>query len=106
MAESGFEMLDVEEYAKRLSVSRATIFDWKAKGYLKPGKHFLQIGRVIRYKWSEEAINSLMEESSRYCQSEHHDKELPSISASLPSAQFPQKRVRKAKNFVNIDYGV
>lgn len=62
MEDSKFEMLEVEEYAERLHVSRATIFSWLKQGILKPGRHCMRSGRVLRFKWSEAAIDQLMED--------------------------------------------
>ena len=58
------ELLTVEEYAKRFCVGRTTIFDWKKKGILIPGRHYIQIGRTLRFVWSSEAICELHEGNS------------------------------------------
>jgi len=37
MAEQTFELISVEEFARRMSVSRSTVFIWLAKGYFAKG---------------------------------------------------------------------
>ena len=58
---SHFELLTIEEYAKRLHVGRTTIFKWKESGKLLPQQHFIQKGRIVRYVWELETIRSLHE---------------------------------------------
>ena len=58
---SFFELLPVEEYAKRLHVGRTTIFKWKESGKLLPQRHFIQKGRTVRFIWELETIRSLHE---------------------------------------------
>jgi excisionase family DNA binding protein len=53
------ELLTVEEYAKRFGVSRTTIFEWKKRGKIKPGRHYIMIGRVLRFFWSIDVIRDL-----------------------------------------------
>ena len=56
-----FELLTMDEYARRLQVGRTTIFEWKGSGKLIPQQHFIQKGRVIRFIWELETIRSLHE---------------------------------------------
>jgi len=53
------ELLPVEEYAKRFCVSRTTVFKWKKSGILRPGRHFIKIGRTLRFVWSFELVRDL-----------------------------------------------
>jgi hypothetical protein len=57
------EILTVEEFANRLKVSRATLFSWMKRGILAQGRHFFKRGRVLRFIWSEELIQGLLEDS-------------------------------------------
>jgi predicted DNA-binding transcriptional regulator AlpA len=59
------ELLTVEQFALRLQVSRATVFAWMQKKILVQGQHFLRLGRVLRFPWSEELVSSLLELSAR-----------------------------------------
>lgn len=59
------ELLTVEQFADRLQVSRATVFAWMQKKILIQGRHFLRLGRVLRFPWSEELVSSLLELSAR-----------------------------------------
>jgi hypothetical protein len=59
------ELLPVEEYARRFCVSRTTIFEWKKREILVPGRHYIQIGRTLRFVWCSELICELHEGNSR-----------------------------------------
>lgn len=56
------ELLTVEEFAERMKISRTTVFDWIRKGTLKAGRHYLKIGRVIRFEWGHELVHKLHED--------------------------------------------
>lgn len=58
------ELLTVEQFAQRLQVSRATVFAWVHKGVLAAGKHYLKIGRVLRFLWSAELLETINQASS------------------------------------------
>ena len=45
------EFLTVEQFAKRLQVSRTTVFGWLKKGDLREDVHYLRIGRILRFRW-------------------------------------------------------
>jgi hypothetical protein len=53
------ELLTIEEYAKRFGVCRTTIFEWKKRGKLQAGRHFIKIGRVLRFFWSLDVLKDL-----------------------------------------------
>lgn len=55
------EMLTVLEFAKRLGVSRATVFNWMRGGVLVQGLHYFRRDRVLRFPWSEQALVRLMQ---------------------------------------------
>lgn len=55
----GFELISVEEFARRMEVSRSTVFVWLAKGYLAEGKVFIRVGKTIRFIWSLAMVTSL-----------------------------------------------
>lgn len=54
-----FEMISVEEFARRMDVSRSTIFSWLTKGYLIEGKIFIRVEKTIRFIWSLETVTAL-----------------------------------------------
>ncbi|NTV47772.1 MAG: helix-turn-helix domain-containing protein [Chlorobiales bacterium] len=58
------ELLTVEQFAQRLQVSRATVFTWIQKQILVQGRHFIKIGRVLRFTWSDDFIFILLQESA------------------------------------------
>lgn len=59
------ELLTVEQFAERLQVSRATVFNWMQKQILAPGKHFIRFGRVLRFTWSADLVAKLLHESAQ-----------------------------------------
>jgi len=62
------EILTPEEFAERLKIGRSTLFEWLQKGILVPGKHFLKVGRVLRFVWSDDVVITLLELSSQPAQ--------------------------------------
>lgn len=54
------ELLTVEEFAKRVQVSRATVFAWMQKKILVQGRHFMKYGRVLRFVWNGALIQELV----------------------------------------------
>lgn len=66
MKSAGYlELLSTEEFAKRLAVSRTTIFQWKKTGKLSPGVHFIQIDRTVRFIWEPNTIRSLHDNNAQ-----------------------------------------
>ena len=64
MNTSPSEVMTVEEFARKLHVSRATVFAWIKRGTLAEGIHYFKIGRVLRFIWSEELLEMLLSTSS------------------------------------------
>ncbi len=54
-----FEVILIDEFARRLKISRATIFEWKKKGVLVPGRHYFQRGKVLRFFWDRGVVAEL-----------------------------------------------
>ena len=91
---SHFELLTVEEFAKRLHISRTTIFKWKESGKLVPQRHFIQKGRTVRFIWELETIRSL------------HENDTPdSDSKNLESDYVTEKKKDSTrKSPINFNY--
>ena len=53
------DILTVDEFATRMHLSRATVFNWMQKGILERGKHYLKQGRVLRFFWSDEVVKDI-----------------------------------------------
>lgn len=47
------EILTVEQFALRLTMSRTTLFEWLKTGILVQGKHYFKVGRILRFVWDE-----------------------------------------------------
>jgi len=53
------DILTVDEFALRLQLSRATVFNWMQKGILERGKHYLKQGRVLRFLWNDGLVKDI-----------------------------------------------
>ena len=60
MQEHPLEIITLEQFAKRLNISRSTAYNWLAEGRLVPGRHVVHIGRVIRVLWSSDLVAHLL----------------------------------------------
>jgi hypothetical protein len=47
------EILTVEQFALRLTMSRTTLFEWLKTGILVQGKHYFKVGRILRFVWDD-----------------------------------------------------
>lgn len=88
------ELLTVEEFAERMKISRTTVFDWIRKGTLKAGRHYLKIGRIVRFEWGPELIQKLREDSA----------EEPVKQHGSPVGTGNKKRVTGKRLAINLDY--
>jgi predicted DNA-binding transcriptional regulator AlpA len=86
------ELLTVEQFAQRLQVSRATVFTWIQKQILVQGRHFLKIGRVLRFTWSDDLVSILM-----------HDSAL-ALPVALPAVVRVRQTSKKSDSSLNWDY--
>lgn len=59
------EILTLMEFAERLKVGRSTVFEWLRQGVFLPGKHFIKVGRVLRFIWSDDIVATLAEATER-----------------------------------------
>lgn len=57
------ELLTALEMANRLKVGRSTIFEWLRQGVFQPGRHFVKVGRVLRFIWSDDIVTALVDET-------------------------------------------
>jgi len=74
MGTQGFEMISLEEFAKRMAVSRSTVFAWLAKGYLAEGTIYVRVGKTIRFIWSLETVTALTLKSDALAAEESDQK--------------------------------
>jgi excisionase family DNA binding protein len=59
------ELLTVSELSERLKVGRSTVFEWLRDGVFLPGKHFVKVGRVLRFVWSQDIVAALAEATNK-----------------------------------------
>jgi hypothetical protein len=52
-------LLTTDEFAKRIRAGRTTIYKWRRSGKLQEGRHFIKIGRIIRFFWSIEILQDI-----------------------------------------------
>jgi len=62
MEHQGIDIIDLATFAERMGVAETTAWKWIRNGKLKPGRHFIQIDRIIRFSWGQELINRLHED--------------------------------------------
>jgi len=91
------EVLTVEEFADRMKISRTTVFDWMKHGRLKEGRHYIKVGRIIRFEWGPELLKMLHEDSA---QAE------VAVQPALPRQPMARerKRPRNKNTTINFDY--
>jgi hypothetical protein len=56
------EMLNIDQFAEHMKVSRSLVFEWMDKQILIAGRHYWKQGRVVRFPWSGELISRLLED--------------------------------------------
>ncbi len=90
------EMITIEEFADRMKISRTTVFEWIKKDRLKAGKHYIKIGRIVRFEWGPDLLRLL-----------HEDTEFDHPVEERQAAEKPQtrkKRPTNRKTSINWDY--
>lgn len=92
----GIEILTLEEFAARMKVGETTVWKWIKHGRLKPGRHYIQIDRVIRFNWCSELIERLHEDCVA-----PEEMELASEPEEQPKER---RRTRYAKCPINLNY--
>ena len=55
-----YEMVDLAEFAKRMSVCPNSVRNWIKSGKLKAGEHYFHIGHIYRFPWGETFLKQLM----------------------------------------------
>jgi hypothetical protein len=55
-------ILTLEEFAEKMKVGETTVWKWIRSGKLRPGRHFIQYDRVIRFHWCTALIDRLHED--------------------------------------------
>jgi len=88
------ELLTIEEYARRFGVCRTTIFEWKKRGKLKSGRHFIKIGRVLRFFWSIDVIRDLHNVNN---------KKIETPDADIKAAKKVMMDIKK-RSTINFEY--
>lgn len=59
----GIDILTPEQFGERMQISRATVFNLMKKGILLPGVHYIRWERTVRFPWSWQLINNLLQAS-------------------------------------------
>lgn len=92
-----FEVLTIEEYAKRLQVGRSTILNWKSRKTLIPGRHYFQVGKVLRFIWDLDLILEIHTPKTEtgISKIDCNDKSLGPLTT---------KRTTHKKATINLDY--
>ena len=94
-----FEVLKIDEFAKRLKVGKSVVFDWKKDGILIRGHHYFQAGKVLRFIWSRDLVLDLDNSKPDKVISE---PSTPQKKVKVPEVPKKIRRVRKVG--VNLNY--
>lgn len=84
------ELLTVDQFAQRLQVSRATVFTWMQKQILVQGRHFLKIGRVLRFTWSVDLVACLLQDSAQT---------VPAAAPAIRPVNLTRKKIDSSLNW-------
>ncbi|KIH77490.1 hypothetical protein SAMN05660860_01845 [Geoalkalibacter ferrihydriticus] len=87
--ESDFEVITLEEFSKRMKLSKSSIYTQIKKGALVAGKHFFRIGRCYRFIWGKDLLNIFHQESC---------VKKPGLTPR------PTQVAQKIKPFIKLDY--
>ena len=88
------ELLTAEEYADRFCIGRTTVFEWKKTGILIPGRHYIKIGRTLRFIWDSAIIKELHQSNP--------GKPVPNKKQAI-SSTVP-KLISNKKSAINMEY--
>jgi hypothetical protein len=96
MDHQAIEIIELATFAERMKVAETTVWKWIRNGRLRPGRHFIQIDRVIRFAWGAELIYRLHED----CLSS------PEIDENDPAGKENTSRhsVRNGQQPLNLNY--
>ena len=89
-------MLNIEEFARRMQICRATVFEWIRSEILIQGRHYLRIGRVIRFPWSVELVQRLLDDCRLIM-----EKEQPNLK---PEIWQLKRCLKNSRTRINWDY--
>lgn len=97
------EMLSIDQFAAKMGVSRTTVYDWFKSGYLRPGRHYIKIGKTTLFAWGAELLQKLHEDSCERISEDvklQHETELDKRVSQIPRVQSNRKKGIQA----NLDY--
>ncbi len=89
-----FRLLTVDGYAEQFGVCRTTVFEWKRNGILVEGRHFIKIGKILRFFWGLDVIRDIV----------NYGSQQPNPSKSSSEISTQKLSINKRKNRINIDY--
>jgi len=92
-----FIFLTSDQLAKKLQISRTTVFGWLKKGELKEGVHYLRLGRILRFRWPFFLNAQPLAQTAV-------EVECETPPESLPTQGKHSRRHRGKKPAVNLDY--
>lgn len=96
MDQQAIEIIELATFAERMKIAETTVWKWIRNGRLRPGRHFIQVDRVIRFSWGPELINRLLED----CLSS------PEVDENDPAAKgnISRHSVRNGQQPLNLNY--
>lgn len=92
-----FETLTIEQFCQRLHICQSEVYRLRNEGKLVPGRHFIKIGRVVRYFWCKEVLQDIHRTAN-------DDKEVEATPSQAPTRQNSRsRRLGRTVNRVNWD---
>lgn len=95
-ASQSIDIITLETFAERMGVSPTTVHKWIRIGRLKPGRHFIQIDRVIRFSWGPELIQRLHED----CLVRRED----TVAEQTQETRTERNHARRTESPLNLTY--
>lgn len=91
------EALTIKDFCKKLSISQSEVYRLRKNGTLIPGRHFIKIGKNVRYFWSMEVLQDIHKVAN-----DANAKDAPSPQA-LSRQKTPSRQRGRPEPRVNWD---
>ena len=79
------EILSTKEVLERLKIGRSKLFELKKSGKLRPGLHYFQNGRVLRFIWTLDLLQAIHDEPlAQYDKFTQESEGADTIKSSTP----------------------
>jgi hypothetical protein len=99
------DCLDILMYAKKWRVSRSTISTWMRIGVLVRGRHYVKIGRVVRFFWELDLIREIDQARNSLERGNNKGEQNTGKSSTIVLTKTKQPRaMQPSRTVANLDY--